>query len=112
MPHGLFLTRRQATKIKKAFVNNISTDIRLSKVQMSKIIQSGVFFASWSGNLGKKTLTNVAIPLARDSLPGLVSNLASNEIKKIWQKISAKGALRAGNRFYFIYLKWRYECYH
>ena len=55
------------------------TDIKLSKAQLSKIIQSGESFSSWLGNLGKKTLANIAIPWARDNLPGLVSNLTSNE---------------------------------
>ena len=40
----------------------MSTDIKLSKAQISKIIQSGGSFASWLANLGKKALTNVAIP--------------------------------------------------
>ena len=56
-------------------------------------------FGSWLGNLGKKALTNIVIPLARDNLPGLVSNLTSNAINKFERKISRKGAMRAGNRF-------------
>ena len=56
----------------------MSTDIKLSKAQVSKLIPSVVSFGSWLGNLGKKALTNVAIPLARDNLSRLVSNLASN----------------------------------
>ena len=55
------------------------TDIKLSKAQLSRIIQSGESFSSWLGNLGKKILANIAIPWARDNLPGLVSNLTSNE---------------------------------
>ena len=39
LPHELLLTTRQTTKIRNAFVNNMSTDIKLSKVQISKIIQ-------------------------------------------------------------------------
>ena len=61
------LPTRQTTKIRNAFANNMSTDIKLSKVQISKIIQSGGSFGSWLGNLGKKSLTNIAIPLARDN---------------------------------------------
>ena len=56
------------------------TDIKLSKAQLSKIIQSGGSFGSWLGNLGKKALTNIAIPLVRDNLPGLVSNLILNAL--------------------------------
>ena len=58
---------------------------------MSKIIQSG--------NLGKKVITDLAIPLAKDNLPGLVRNVASNAINKSKRKISGKGAVRAGERF-------------
>ena len=54
MPPELFLTTRQATKIINAFANNISTDIKLSKAQISKIIQSGGYFGYWLGNLGKE----------------------------------------------------------
>ena len=41
MPHELFLTTRQTTKVRNAFANNISTDIKLSLDQVSKIIQLG-----------------------------------------------------------------------
>ena len=37
--------------------------------------------------------------LARENLPGLVSNLTSNAIKKFERKISGKGAFRAGKGF-------------
>ena len=73
--HELFITTRQTTKIGNAFANNMSTNIKLSKAQISKIIQSGGSFGSWLGNVGKKALTTIAIPLAIDNLPGLVSNL-------------------------------------
>ena len=58
----------------------MSTDIKLSKAQISKIIQSGGSFGSWLGNLGNKAPTNIVISLARDNLPGLVCNLSSNTI--------------------------------
>ena len=77
----------------------MSTNIKLSKAQISKIIQSGRSFGSWLANLGKKALTNVPIHLARDNLPGLVSNLTSSAIDKFDRKISAKRAVRAGKRF-------------
>ena len=67
MPHELFLTARQTTKIRNPFAKNMLTHIKLSKAQASKIIHSGGSFGSWLVNLGK------AIPLARDSLPGLVN---------------------------------------
>ena len=43
-------------------------------------------FLSSLGNLAKKELTNTAIPLARDNLPELVSNLGSNAISKSKEK--------------------------
>ena len=52
----------------------MSTYIKLSKAQISKIIQSGGSFGSWLANLEKNGLTNIAILLARDNLFGLVSN--------------------------------------
>ena len=77
----------------------MSTDIKLSKAQISKIIQSGGSIGYWLGNLEKKALTNIVIPLARDSLPELVSNLTSNAINKFERKISGKGDVRAGKGF-------------
>ena len=50
-------------------------------------------------NLGKKALTNIAIPLDRDNIPGLVINLTSNAKNKFERKVSAKGAVRAGKGF-------------
>ena len=42
---------------------------------------------------------DIAIPLARNNLSGLVSNLTSNAINKFERKISGKGAVRAGKGF-------------
>ena len=96
-PHKLFLAKRKTTKIRNALANNMSTDIKLSQDQISKIIQSGRYFGFWLGNLGRKAITkSAAVPLARDSSPRLVSNLASNTINKFEIKIYGKGAVRAG----------------
>ena len=43
LPHELLLTTRQKTKIRNAFNNNMSTDLKLSKAPINKIIQSGGF---------------------------------------------------------------------
>ena len=43
LPHELLLTTRQKTKLRNAFNNNMSTDLTLSKAQISKIIQYGGF---------------------------------------------------------------------
>ena len=63
MQHELFLTTRLTTKTINIFANNISTNIKLIKTQISKIIQPGGSFGSWLDNLEKKALTNIAIPL-------------------------------------------------
>ena len=100
--HELFLATRQTTKIKNSFANNMSADIKLSKAQMSKIIQTSGSYGFWLGNLGKKALTNIAITLARDNLRKLVNNLNSSAIKKFDRKISGKGSVRPGKRFTLI----------
>ena len=43
LPHELLLTTRQKIKVRNAFNNNMSTDLKHSKTQISKIIQSGDF---------------------------------------------------------------------
>ena len=49
LPHELLLTTRQTTKLRNAIENNMSTDIKLSKAQISKIIQSGGFLGKLLG---------------------------------------------------------------
>ena len=49
-PHDLLLTNRQVANIHKDFVNNSSTDIKLSKAQLSKMIQSGGFLSRLLGS--------------------------------------------------------------
>ena len=41
LPHELLLTTRQSTKLRNAINNNSATDIKLSKAQIKKLIQSG-----------------------------------------------------------------------
>ena len=105
MKNELFLTTRQTTEVRNAFANNKSEDIKLSKAQIPKIIQSGESFGSWLGNLGKKALANIAIPLTRDNLHRLGRNLTSKAINKFEREISGKRAVRAGKKIYFIYFK-------
>ena len=68
----------------------------LSRAQIYRIIQSRWSLSSLLGNLGKKALTNIDMSLARDNLPGLISNLTSNAMikherkkkeKKLWDQI-------------------------
>ena len=42
-PHKLLLTNTQVSNLLKTFANNLSADIKLSKTQLSKMIQSGGF---------------------------------------------------------------------
>ena len=69
MPYELFLIKRQTTKTRNVFANKMSADIKRSKAQIYKIVQSDSSFGSWLCNLVKKALTNIAIPLARYNLP-------------------------------------------
>ena len=69
-PHELLLTNRQVANIRKAFANHSSIDIKLSKTQLSKMIQSGGFL----GNLLRKLavpLMKVAMPLGKNALAPL-----------------------------------------
>ena len=69
LPHELLLTTREKTKLRNAF-NNMSTDLKLSKAQISKIIQSGGFLGSLlSKSAGP--LMKIAIPLAKNVLAPL-----------------------------------------
>ena len=52
--HKLLLTNRQVTTLRKAFANHKSTDIKLPKTQLSKMIQLGGFLGKLLGPLLKK----------------------------------------------------------
>ena len=55
-PHEVLLTNRQVANLRKAFTNNKSIDIKLSKTQLSKMIQSGGFLSRLLGPLLKTGL--------------------------------------------------------
>ena len=66
LPHELLLTTRQTTKLRNAIENYMATDIKLSKAQISKIIQSGGFLGKLLGPLlktGLPLLKSVIKPL-------------------------------------------------
>ena len=90
MPHELFLTKRQKTKIRNTLTKNMSIDIKLSKAQLSKIILSGEFLDNMIGNLGKKALLDLAVPLAKDVLSKLATNLATKVTLSILDKFKRK----------------------
>ena len=95
LPHELLLTTRQKTKIRKAFNNNTSTDIKFSKAQINKIIQSGGFLGRLLGPLLKTELPlikNVIKPLAKSVLIPLgLTAAASAADTEIHQKILGSG---------------------
>ena len=70
-PHELLLTNRQVANIRKAFANNLSTDVKFSKAQLSKMIQSGGFLGKLLGPLlrtGLPLMKSVIKPLAKSVL--------------------------------------------
>ena len=85
LPHELLLTTRQKSKLKNAFNNNISTDLKLPKAQISKIIQSGIFLGSLLSKLAG-LLMKVAIPLAKNVLAPLGITAAASAIDAGIQK--------------------------
>ena len=71
LPHELLSTRRQKTKIRNAFNGNRSIDLKLSKTQVNKIIQSGGFLGKLLGpslKTGLPLMKNVIKPLAKSVL--------------------------------------------
>ena len=70
LPHELLLTARQNTKLRKAINNNLATDIKLSKAQIKKLIQSGRFLGKLLSKLAGP-LMKVALPLAKNVLAPL-----------------------------------------
>ena len=70
-PHELLLANRQVANILKAFAKNTSTDIKLSKTQLSKMIQAGGFLGRLLGPLlktGLPLIKNVIKLLAKSVL--------------------------------------------
>ena len=106
LPHELIFTMQQKTKIRNAFANNTSTDIKLREIEISKTTRSSGSFGSWLGNLEKTALTNFAIPSAKDNLLGL-SNLFSKKIYKYEIKTSREGAAKEEKGFTFFRMKIR-----
>ena len=90
-PHKLVLTTKQKTKLRNAFNNNMSTDLILSRAQISKIIQSRRFLGSLLSKL-TGPLMKVAIPLAKNVLAPLEITAAASTIDAgIQNKIPGSG---------------------
>ena len=95
-PHKLLLINRQVSNLRKAFTNYLSANIRLSKTQLSKMIQSGGFLGRLLGPLlktGLPLIKNVIKPLANSVLIPLgltaAASAADAEIHKknlgVWE---------------------------
>ena len=89
-PHELLLTDRQVSSIRKAFSNSLSVDIKFSKTQLSKMMQSGRFLGILPGPLlktGLPLLKNLNTPLAKSVLIPLGLTAASAADAGIHKKI-------------------------
>ena len=90
-PHELLLTTRQNTKLRNALNNNSATDIKLSKAQIKKIIQSGGFLGKLLSKLAGP-LMKVALRLAKNVLALLGLTAAMSAIDgSIQKKIHGSG---------------------
>ena len=94
-PHELLLTNRQVANTRKAFANHSSTDIKLSKTQLSKMIQSGGFLGKLLGPLlkpGLPLIKSVIKSLAKSVLIPLgLTTAASAADAGIHKKILGSG---------------------
>ena len=83
-PHKLLLTNRQVANLGKAFANSSSADIKLSKTQLSKMIQSGGF------------LGRLLHPLLKAGLP-LISNVIKLLAKSVLIPLGLTAAASAAD---------------
>ena len=84
LPHQLLLINRQVSNICKAFANHSLIDIRLSKAQLSKMIQSGGF------------LGRLLAPLLKTGLP-LIKHLIKSLAKSILIPLGSTAAASAAD---------------
>ena len=90
-PHELLLTTRQNTKSRNAINDNSAIDIKLSKSQIKKLIQSGGFLEKLLSKLADP-LMKVAMPLAKNVLAslGLAAAMSAIDVS-IQKKIHGSG---------------------
>ena len=93
LPYELLLTTTQTTKLRNAIENNMPTDIKLIKAQISsKIIQSGGFLMSLLRKI-VCPLMKVAVPIVKNILASLGITAAASAIDAgIQKKIHGSGA--------------------
>ena len=96
IPHKLLLTNRQVARLRKTFANKSSTDIMLSKTQLSKMIQSRGSLGRLLGpilKIGLPLMKNVIKPLAKSILiPSGLTAAASAADAGIHKKILGSGS--------------------
>ena len=89
--HKFLLINRQVSNLRKAFANYLSAHIKLSKTQLSKMIQSEGFLGRILGPLlktGLPSIKNVIKPLDKNVLIPLgLTAAASAAIAGIYKKI-------------------------
>ena len=94
-PHKLLLTNRQVSNLRNAFENHLSAVIKLSKTQLSKMIQLGGFLGKLLGPLlktGLALIKSVIKPLAKSvSIPLGLTAAASAADAGIHKKILGSG---------------------
>ena len=106
LPYELLLKTRQTTKLRNEIENNLQTDIKLSKAQISKIIQSGRFLGKILGPL-LKPLGLLGLTAASSAIDAgvqkkiygsgtttlVISNEEMNDIMKIVQALEDSNIL-------------------
>ena len=91
LPYELLLTTRQRTKLRNAFNNNVSADIKFSKTQIADIIQYGGLLGSLLSKL-TGPLMKVPVPLAKNILAPLGITAAASALDAgIQKKIHGSG---------------------
>ena len=97
LPHELSLRTRPKTKLKNAFENDMSTDIKLSKARLFKIIQSRGFLGKLLSRVAGPSM-KVAVSLAKNILAPLGITAATSAIDaKIQKKIYGSGNSNLNN---------------
>ena len=120
-PHKLWLTDRHVSNIRKAFANNLSTDVKFSKTQLLKMSQSGGFLGNLLSklavplmqvpmSLAKNVLARLGLTAALSTIDGsikkkmlgfatttlIISNDEMNDIIKIVKSLKDSGVILKG----------------
>ena len=91
LPHELLLTTRQNAKLRNTINNNLATDIKLSKAQIKKLIQSGVFL----GGLAKNVLAPLGLTAAVSAIDGSIQKkIHGSGIKLIIEEEDMKDIMK------------------